>query len=517
MSCRLLPLLCFGLFACEGVTPRMAPEPVVPAAPQPSALVVLVVVDQLGTMHLDRLPEGHSGGFARLLTEDAWRGMGVMPHAKTETCPGHVTLATGAAPAVHGIPSNRFMVDGKKTYCGSLSLLRAQSIGDVFSKAGGEVVALSLKDRAAMFLGGRSPTLAAWVDRSGVMVQRPAGSEEAVPVEPPLVTPEQVTAWLSESWTPLDASVLEASGLPDSSAHEADPGMGTAFPKTPAIEAMPDNLGRALKLTPAGGTFLTEAALAAVARFKLGTDATPDLLTVSYSHFDGIGHTNTPESRESLDTLLRLDLELARLMSGLDTTVGKDRWSLVLTADHGAPPVAPKYVDLEKVPERLAPLLEKAGMPTTVTIDGHGIWLDASLDTDGVVAAVPLVEAVVADMTGVEAVVVPAAVTADTPFAEAYTAGVVPGRSTQIELLLAENYVALYAPSGPRGTDHGSPRDYDREVPLLAIGPGVTPGTGRTDTRTIAPSLATMGGLTGPADATAAPGPYVVPMAATAP
>ena len=517
MPCRFLPLLCFGFFACEGVTPRMAPEPVAPAAPQPSALVVLVVVDQLGIMHLDRLPEGHGRGFARLLAEDAWRGVGVMPHAKTETCPGHVTLATGAAPAVHGIPSNRFMVDGKKTYCGSLSLLRAQSIGDVFSKAGGEVVGLSLKDRGAMFLGGRTPTLAAWVDRAGVMVHHPADSEEAVPVEPPLVTAEQVSAWLSEPWAPLDAARLEASGLPASSAHEVDPGMGTAFPKTPAIDAMPDNLGRALKLTPAGGTYLTEAALAAVARFKLGADTTPDLLTVSYSHFDGIGHTHTPESRESLDTLLRLDRELTRLMDGLDATVGKDRWSLVLTADHGIPPVAPEYVDLQKMPELLAPLLEEAGMPTTVTVDGHGIWLDASLDTDGVLAAAPLVEAVVADMPGVEAVVVPDAVTADTPFAEAYTAGVVPGRSPHIELLLAENHVALYAPAGPRGTTHGSPRAYDREVPLLAIGPGVTPGAGRADARTVAPSLATLAGLKGPADATAVPGRYVVPTAATAP
>ena len=101
---------------------------------------------------------------------------------------------------------------------------------------------------------------------------------------------------------------------------------------------MPDNLGRALKLTPAGGTFLTDAALSAVARFKPGADTTPDLLTVSYSHFDGISHTHTPESRESLDSLLRLDQELARLMDSLDASVGVGRWSLVLTGDHGAPP-----------------------------------------------------------------------------------------------------------------------------------------------------------------------------------
>ena len=228
-----------GLAACvqQGTPP--GPAPTAGPAPKPSPLVVLVVVDQFGTMHLDRLPEGHSGGFARLLDASAWQGVAVLPHAKTETCPGHVTLATGAEPAVHGIPSNRFILDGKKTYCADLALLRAESIGDVFRSAGGSVVALSLKDRAAIFLGGHSPTLSAWVDRSGALVHRPEGAGEATPVSPPLVSADMVNRLVQEPWTPLDASLLEASGLPNQSDHEADPGMGTGFPKRPAIEAMP--------------------------------------------------------------------------------------------------------------------------------------------------------------------------------------------------------------------------------------------------------------------------------------
>ena len=182
---------------------------------------------------------------------------------------------------------------------------------------------------------------------------------------------------------------------------------------------------------------------------------------------------------------------------------------MVLTADHGAPPVAPSYVDLQSVPDRLAPVLAEAGLPSFVHIDGHGIWLDEQLDTAALVSAVPLVESVVAGIVGVEAVVVPAAVAPDQPFADAYAAGVVPGRSADFELLLADNHVALYPPAGARGTTHGSPRAYDRDVPLLAMGPGVRPGSGRVDVRSVAPSLAALAGLSGPADATVAAGPYV--------
>lgn len=509
MSRRIAPL--FALAACAGAqappAPPVGPPPAPPAAAP--ALVVLVVVDQLGTVHLDRSGAQLTGGFARLLAGPSWHGVAEHPHAKTETCPGHVTLATGASPSVHGIPANRFMVDGEKTYCGDLALMRVESIGDVFSAAGGRVVGLSLKDRAALFLAGHTPTLAAWIDAEGALVERREAGADPVPVAPPLVPAAQVAGWLSAPWVPLDASVL--GGQPAESDYEHDHDMGKGFPKVPAAQALPDQGGTALKYTPAGGPYLTAAALAAVDRHGLGADATPDLLTVSYSHFDGIGHAHTPASQESVDALFRLDQDLGALMDGLDARVGAGRWTLVLTGDHGAPEGAPTYVDLESVPGTFSAALAAAGLPDTVTGDGHGFWLDPGLDAAGRADAVAVVRAAAVGIAGLEAVIAPGALEPDTPFADAYREGFVDGRSADIELLLAADHIALYPPYGPRGTDHGCPRPYDREVPLLAVGAGVAAGAGRVDARTVAPSLAALAGLRPPAGATAGAGPYVQP------
>ena len=515
-----LPLL-LVLTACAGArTPPGAaaeapsqapPAPEAPPAPggaatsAPTPLVVLVVVDQLGTIHLDRSGDQMTGGFARLLGADAWRGVGAHAHAKTETCPGHVTLATGAAPAVHGIPANRFMVDGERTYCGDLSLLEAESIGDVFAEAGGRTVSLSLKDRASIFLAGARPTLAAWIDDAGVMVQRVDGA--VTPVEPALVDEDTWRGWLSAPWTAVRPELL--GDQPAESAYEVDHEMGRGFPKRPALDVLADKVDRALKFTPAGGTYLTHAALETVSRHALGQDTAPDLLTISYSHFDGIGHAHTPASQESLDALFRLDSELETLMAGLDAQVGAGRWTLVLTGDHGSPPVAPAYVDLGDVPERITAALEAAGLPGKVWGDGHGLWLDPTHTSEQRAAALEVARTVLAPIPGVEAVVTPATLGPDTPFAEHYAAGHFPGRSADIDLLLAENHVALYAPVGERGTDHGCPRAYDREVPVLAFGAGVVPGAGRVDTRDVAPSLAASAGLRAPADATGVVGPWV--------
>ena len=516
MRPRALPTL--ALIACGGS--RARPEPtsnpvsadaVEVATPSvqasvPPALVVLVVVDQLGTIHLERNGDRLEGGFARLLAADAWQGIGVYAHAKTETCPGHVTLATGAAPAVHGIPANRFMVDGERTYCGDLALLEAESVGDVFTEAGGLAVSLSLKDRASIFLAGSNPTLAAWINKQGQMVHRKDGA--VVPVEPALVSTEGIRTWLATPWTALDPTVLE--GLPVESAYEVDHDMGRGFPKRPALEVLPDQIDRALKFTPAGGTYLTTAALESVSRHGLGTDAKPDLLTISYSHFDGIGHAHTPASQESVDALFRLDAELATLMAGLDETVGEGRWTLVVTGDHGSPPVAPSYVDLGVVPDSISAALRAAGLPSEVWGDGHGLWLDPAHTPAERERALAVARSVLEGVDGVETVVTPAALADDTPFRDAYVAGYYPGRSADIDLLLEENHVALYAPVGERGTDHGCPRPYDTEVPMLAMGAGVRAGTGRVDTRVVAPSLAAAAGLRLPADATEGVGPWVI-------
>jgi hypothetical protein len=505
---RLVAPFALALSCSCSRAPVPEPPPAAPTPPVvlPPALVVLVVVDQLGEGHIERVQEHLTGGLSRMSGAAAYRATAVHPQAKTETCPGHVNLATGAAPAIHGIPSNRFYVGKEEVYCGDLALLRAESIGDVVSRGGGAVVSLSLKDRGALFLGGHTPALAAWPNRQGVLVHRPTAGAEPLPVAPALVPVSVWHPWLDVPWTPMDPAVLDSFGIPDVAPHEDPEGLGASFPKVAASTVFSKKMINGLKYTPAGGRYLTAAALASVDRFKLGQDPTADLLTVSYSHFDGIGHAYTPASQESIDALLRFDRDLAELQAGLDARVGAGRWTMLLTGDHGAPMVAPTYVDLLQVPERISQSLEKAGLPEFVVGDGHGFWLAPGLAGAELVQAQAIVRDAVQGIEGVEAVVFPPSLAADAPFKSAFSAGYVAERSADFELLLGANHIALYPPSGETGTDHGCPRGYDQRVPFLATGAGIAPGTGPdVDARQVAATLASLLGVEPPSNAEMGP------------
>ena len=286
--------------ACAG-TPAAQSGPVAPeataAAPtkaNPPRLVVYIVVDQLSQGHLDRWGHLLSEGLERLLGEDAFRATGVYPHAATETCPGHATLATGASPAVHGIVANHFTLDGKPAYCLDATPMPAESIGDSARREGRQVAALSIKDRGATLIGGSDPSLVVWFDRKAG--QELTGSYQTpVPLTPPLVPQSTWMAWAGSAWELHAPEQMAALGIPDQQDHERDPGVGTTFPHPAGdLTTGPAGLAGRLMYTPAGGDYLTAAGLAAVDRLGLGQGTAPDLLGLSYSHFDGVGHAFTP-------------------------------------------------------------------------------------------------------------------------------------------------------------------------------------------------------------------------------
>jgi hypothetical protein len=342
-------------------------------------LVVSIVVDQLAAWVLDErlatLPA--DGGFARLVREGTRVRSMVYAHAVTDTAPGHAALYTGAVPRDSGIVANETVeadptgkpgkrvtilfdptltslsASGKHVVGSSgPELLLADGVSDRLHDAfpTATIVSVSLKDRGAVIPAGRHPTAALWFDSGeGSFVTSTAYDDHFPGWATALGRPEAVAKLFAKPWAPLDAAWLGKNAqTPDAQPGEADWfGLGTTFPHDVAGSEKPFVTFRA---TPYGDDAVLQLGLAAVDRFALGRGAgtldetdddgdpgdRPLLLAMSLSSNDYVSHVFGPNSYESWDELRRLDASLARFFRELDDRVGADKWTAILSADHGA-------------------------------------------------------------------------------------------------------------------------------------------------------------------------------------
>ena len=351
------------LALCAVAACRAAPPSATTSGPP--RLVVLLVIDQLPSWSfIDRAPL-FDRGLGRLLHEGAVYPRARYPYAATYTAPGHAALATGAPPSVSGIVANEWWdrADGaivesvtdpgypmlvvggwRGELFGSRARqspwrLRVDGVADVLHAAtdgAGKSVGVSLKGRAAMFATGRHADLALWYDEGQrAFTTSTWYAREVPPWLAALARDHPIGPRLVDEWNALDPALLaRATGVPDDAPGEAlAGGFGTTFPHRPLTLPEP---AAAIKTSPLGNTVVVEAALAAVDGEGLGRDDVPDYLAVSFSAPDYVGHVYGQESWESLDMLLRLDGDIATLLSGLEARVGAGRVAVVLSSDHGA-------------------------------------------------------------------------------------------------------------------------------------------------------------------------------------
>lgn len=451
---------------------------------------MLIVVDQLGWKLFDELAPSYTGGFKRFI-DDGFVGTGRHAHANTLTCPGHATIATGTAPSVNGIIGNEWRLRGQDVYCADPSFLRVPGLSEVFTRDHGSVVAMSLKDRGAILLGGTAPTEVAWWD-SGAFVGHPDAPWVHVPVP-------------AATWTARRPDLYAQLGASDDQPWEGDAGgLGRVFPH--AV----DPAAKSFLATANAGTALTDEAIAAIDADHLGTRDTPDLLTVSYSQIDYIGHAYTMKSWEALDGMLALDADLGRLFDHLDASVGRDRWVAVLSADHGSAPPAEKRFALDDVTAAADAALVALGDPAGAAYDSPTIWLPEVVRADPA-ARSTAAKAVAARVSAIDGVTAyawrePDGLPADFPYADALKLAFDDERSGDVYVLYDKGVVPGAKTGVSTGTSHGTPYDYDQLVPFLAVGPGVAHGTGATpiDTRRIAATTAALVGLAMPAPAMSA-------------
>jgi hypothetical protein len=533
-----IPLLSLSLAATASFAPLALSAPVVQEELQEGAarprLAVLLSVDQMIPEQLTRLSPAFTGGFARLLREGTVFNAATLDYARTETGAGHTTLSTGCLPRSHGIVGNGFFdrESGRFQYCvedesvasmtsnGRVEAPKAgkgagqgrrsprnlarPTLGEYLQAQipGAKVASVSAKDRAAIGMGGRSNGTVLWWDKQGAGFVTSTWYADSLPSwvnEWNATWLERAGGWEWESSLP--DNVEELGTAPDERPGERPFGSrGIRLPYTLGDGSSPARLAGEVYQTPLVDQFTVEMGRVALRELELGMDDATDLLAMSFSGCDVVGHGFGPYSQEVTDLLLRLDVELGAFFDELDERVGAGRWVAALSADHGVLPL-PEYVADRGQPALRVPLAEAGSFTAKLSLElsealGHrvrvyrrdgGLVMDrrdlaaGELTVDGACdRLIEIARRVSAETAWVQSAHdyrAVAALTEEVTGVDALLRNTYfPGRSPDVVLL---NQPGVLVPSG-LGTSHGSHHMYDRRVPLVFMGAGVS-STTRSD------------------------------------
>lgn len=517
----------------------IAPTPSPPVDSGGVRLVVLVFFDQFRGDYLSRWRDQFGdGGFRRLCDDGAWFTDCHYPYAYTVTAAGHASVAAGCPPADHGVVGNDWYERAEAKSVNCVGSARGPSpdrmlqpvLGDAI-KAGtggrGKVVGLSLKDRGAILPAGRRADAVYWMDGgTGQFVTSPFYRDAPHPWAVEFNRDKPAERWRGARWNRLRADLdYAALSGPDDGPGEGEgaAGQGRTFPHPfePTDPRKKPSYPSAVYTSPFGNDLLLAFAERAIAAEHLGADDTPDLLSLSFSSNDAVGHAWGPDSQEVLDTTLRSDRVMKRLLEVLDARVGRGRYVLALTADHGIcplPEVSRKHglqadrvqpVTAKKVEEFLT---DKYGKGAGKWVEAVGIpWVYLNAKAITAAGEKPAeVEAAlaewVAERDGVERVFTRSQLTAGLPaddrVGQMVARSFFPARCGELYILLSE-YDLPSATLGS-GTTHGSPWGYDTHVPLVVYGAGVKPGVreGRVSPLAAAAILSRSAGVHPPTGAT---------------
>ena len=304
-------------------------------------LVIGIVVDQMRYDYIDRFwNDFGNNGFKKLVKEGYYFKNTHFSYAPTYTGPGHASIFTGTTPAHHGIIANNWYDKElkKSVYCAGNGDMHTicnceQNTIDISSEDGkmsphhmltttigdeiqlfnpeSKVIGISLKDRGAILSAGHSADAAYWMDGHG--------------------------DWISSSFymENLPNWLLEYQNQKSTSSYiESNWSFKNKFSHN--LDSLIDLKGYGIiKSTPYGNTILADLALEILKNENLGQNSSTDLLTISFSSTDYIGHQYGPHSFEILDTYQRLDKDIAKLLNYINTKIGKENAIVFLTADHG--------------------------------------------------------------------------------------------------------------------------------------------------------------------------------------
>ncbi len=493
-------------------------------------LVVGIVVDQMRYDFLYRYYDKYtSGGFKHLMNDGFNCRNNHYDYAPTVTAAGHAAIFTGSVPAIDGIIGNEWFNQktGRTVYCvedtsvatvGSATKaglmspknLLVSTITDQLKIANNfqsKTIGIALKDRGAILPAGHTANAAYWFDsKDGSWITSSFYMKDLPQWVKDFNAAKIPQKYMAEGWKtllPLEQYTESTSdNVPFESklAGEKTP----TFPHELAAQAGV-NLLEVIRTTPFGNSLTKDLALAAIKNEKLGKSPKTDFLTVSFSSTDYVGHSFGPNSVEMEDTYLRLDKDIAEILTNLDNTLGKDNYLVFLSADHGVADI-PGFWQVNHLP---AGIFDRTGAMAQVkealkTAFGEGdfiraednnqLYLNVSVIQDkkvtysqvhAVVREVLLKREEVADVIDLHNL---ANSTLPDYQLDYVKNGLNPRRSGDIMLVVNPSWFAGYK----TGTTHGSLYRYDTHVPLLFYGWKVKNGETnmRTNISDIAPTVA---------------------------
>jgi predicted AlkP superfamily pyrophosphatase or phosphodiesterase len=457
-------------------------------------LIVTMIVDQFRYDYLQRFRADYTSGLKRLIYSGAVFTNARYEHVPTVTAVGHSTILSGATPAMSGIIANEWwdrsaekrvtsVSDDATTLLGgsgagsSPERLQQSTVGDELklSGKGGKVLGISIKDRGAILPSGHMADGAYWFDaRSGDFVSSNYYFAELPSWVRDFNKSQPAAKYIGQEW------------------------MGHKIARNDDLDA-----------SPFGNQLIQSFALAALAAEGLGKNPTKtDLLSVSYSSNDYVGHAMGPDSPEVRDMAGRVDKLIGELIRASEAQAGAGNVLFVFTADHGVAPV-PELNRQRKMPGgRLNIAQERDAVEKALNARfGSAKWIADETDTSIYFNVMPASSGHDVSRTDIENVAAEALRALPHVF-RVYTRtqllngelltdpvgvrvrnGFHAGRSPDLTIVSDPYWI-----TGAGGTTHGSPFSYDNHVPLIFLGPGVRPGRydGNVMINDIAPTLATM-------------------------
>ncbi|WP_162179852.1 alkaline phosphatase family protein [Bryobacter aggregatus] len=495
----------FALFTA--IPPLQSQTPSPKTQQKKPRLVLMIAVDQFRYDYLTRFRSEYKGGLDRLLRNGANHVNANLEHYPTVTAIGHSTMMSGATPQTSGIVGNEWwdrdarkevtsvsdettqLLGGTPGAGSSPRRLMVSTVGDEMKRSGRDkpkVVGISMKDRSAILPSGHMADAAYWYDsKTGDFISSTYYFQQL---------PEWVQAFnqrrLADKYAGVEWRFDQKS--PDGAVKMPDIG-----PK----------LSAAIYSSPFGNEMVEQFAEEAIQKEKLGQRDATDLLTVSFSSNDAVGHSYGPDSPRAHDMCLRTDRDLGKLFAYLDRTVGMQNVIVALTADHGVDPL-PEQLQQDHMPGGRIPtdailtplrqaLKERFGAGEFIEHVSYATpyfnWKlvdEKKIDraefqrfAASIVERAPHVSRVFTRDQLLKGEV------SFDKFSERVVRSFNQRRSGDLELLLDPYWI-----HSKSGTTHGTPYGYDTHIPLIFMGPGIKPGryVRPAALNDLAPSLATI-------------------------
>jgi predicted AlkP superfamily pyrophosphatase or phosphodiesterase len=503
--------------ACVGLSHAPAALAQRAASPSPPTLIVFVTIDQMIPDYFTRYGRQFTGGLRRLQAGGVLYTNGFQDHATTETAPGHAATLSGRFPMHTGIVRNNAGVnDNNSALLGgggpgaSPYRFQGTTLVDWLAAADPRSRALSIsrKDRGAILPIGRSKQAVFWFTSDGRFTTSRWYADT-------------LPAWLTQfnaqrlphrmagtSWTLLRPAAMYAEN--DSVPVESG-GRNFMFPHPLPVDTV--QAVRSLPDDPRMDWLTLQAAMAGLNAMSLGKGPATDVLAISLSTTDAVGHRYGPQSREIHDQMLRLDRYLGDFLDSLYRIRDSSRIVFALTADHGVQPFpelhfarqqgAALRINAEPVMTSTLRALAARGLDSATALDfEYGmVFADslafrrANVPLDSVLTAMAALFRQIPGVARVDKV---------RDLARADTVRDAIARRWIHALPQSLNVVLLVSPKpyvywhGVTYATHGSPNDADARVPILFHGPGFARGVTRTRTVRVvdmAPTLARAAGV----------------------